>query len=58
MKSDTHSKEYKEIQYYDQHGVLDEIIDKPVEMSLDTEFRDDILHGRRKRKLKNISIKR
>lgn len=58
MKSNTHSKEYKEIQYYDQHGVLDEIIDEPVEMSLDTEFRDDILHGRRKRKLKNISIKR
>ena len=51
------SKEITKAQYYDRHGVLKEIIDEPVEMSLRTELRRSILLGKRKRKLKNISIK-
>lgn len=47
----------KEADYYDRCGVLDEIVDGPVEISLENEFREEILSGRRKRKLKNISLK-
>ncbi len=50
-------KEAVEAQYYDRHGILKEMIDEPVEMSLKTELRKSILLGKRKKKLKNISIK-
>ncbi len=50
-------KEVVEAQYYDRHGILKEMIDEPVEMSLKTELRQSILLGKRKKKLKNISIK-
>lgn len=43
--------------YYDAHGVLDQITDKDIEASLDDELREAILTGNRKRKLKNVSIK-
>jgi uncharacterized DUF497 family protein len=44
-------------EYYDKHGILEEIEDKPVEFSLDTELRQQILEGKRMRHLQNISIK-
>jgi hypothetical protein len=47
----------EEAGYYDTHGVLGEIVDGPVEMGLESQLREDILSGRRKRKLKNLSIK-
>ena len=50
-------KEVVEAQHYDRHGILKEMIDEPVEMSLKTELRQSILLGKRKKKLKNISIK-
>jgi hypothetical protein len=50
-------KEVVEARYYDRHGILKEMIDEPVEMSLKTELRQSILLGKRKKKLKNISIK-
>jgi hypothetical protein len=50
-------KEVGEAQYYDRHGVLKEMVDEPVEMSLKTELRRSIILGKRKKKLKNISIK-
>jgi len=50
-------KEIVEAQYYDRHGILKKMIDEPVEMSLKTELRQSILLGKRKKKLKNISIK-
>ena len=43
--------------YYDRHGVLDQLKDEPVVFALDEELREQILQGKRKRKLKNISIK-
>jgi predicted DNA binding CopG/RHH family protein len=43
--------------YYDEHGILKEMTDEPVEMSLETELRRTILSGKRRRNLKNISIK-
>ena len=57
MKKKKTRDESLEAKYYDEHGVLDEIIEEPVEMSLETELRKAILSGKRKRNLKNISIK-
>ena len=57
MKAKTLSREAKEAEYYDKHGVLREIANGSVEMSLETQLRRDILSGRRKKRLKNISIK-
>ncbi len=57
MKASSLSKSFKEAEYYDRCGVLKEIVEEPFEMSLETELRKDILSGKRKRKLKNISVK-
>ena len=43
--------------YYDQENILDEILEEPVTFSLQEALRQDIISGKRKRKLKNISIK-
>ncbi len=53
----SNSKHLKEAEYYDKHGILKEMVEKPVGMSLKTELREEILSGKRKMKLKNISIK-
>ncbi|MGA9536709.1 MAG: hypothetical protein WBR24_12440 [Desulfobacterales bacterium] len=45
------------IRYYDDRNVLDEITDESVDLVLDEHLRDEILSGKRKRKLKNITIK-
>ena len=46
-----------EAEYYDRHGVLGEIADRPVEFALDEDLRRRILGGERARRLQNISIK-
>ena len=46
-----------EADYYDRHGLLGEIADRPVEFALDEELRRRILDGERTRRLQNISIK-
>jgi hypothetical protein len=45
------------IRYYDDRDILDEVTDEPVNLVLDEHLREDILSGKRKRKLKNITIK-
>ena len=45
------------IDYYEHGDILDEIIDESVDLSLDERLHQDILSGKRKRKLKNITIK-
>ena len=45
------------IRYYDERNILDEITDESVELILDEHLREEILSGKRKRKLKNITIK-
>jgi predicted DNA binding CopG/RHH family protein len=45
------------IQYYDDRNILDEITNESVDLILDEQLRDEILSGKRKRKLKNITIK-
>jgi predicted DNA binding CopG/RHH family protein len=51
------SKPKNWIRYYDDRDILDEIADESVDMILDEHLRDDILSGKRKRKLKNVTIK-
>ena len=43
--------------YYDRRGVLGELVGDPAEFSLEEELREEILSGRRTRRLENISIK-
>ena len=45
------------IRYYDDRKILDEVTDEPVDMVLDNNLREEILSGKRRRKLKNITIK-
>ncbi len=44
-------------EYYDRRGILGEILDDPQEFALDVELRREIVSGRRRRRLKNLSIK-
>jgi len=45
------------IRYYDDRNILDETTDESVDLILDEHLREDILSGKRKRKLKNVTIK-
>ena len=45
------------VKYYEQENILDEITDESLDLTLDNRLRQDILSGKRKRKLKNITIK-
>ena len=45
------------IQYYEDHDILNEITDENVDLVLDERLHDDIASGRRKRNLKNVTIK-
>ena len=51
------SKPKNWIRYYDDRDILDEITDESVDMILDEHLCDNILSGKRKRKLKNVTIK-
>lgn len=44
-------------EYYDRRGVLGQLEDRPVEFALEEELCEQILAGRRTRRLQNISIK-
>ena len=57
MKSKTTRKKGTDKEYYDKRGVLGEMTDEDVALSLDEALRKDILSGKRKRKLRNVSIK-
>jgi predicted DNA binding CopG/RHH family protein len=53
-----HNSKLKNLtRHYDERNKLDEITDESVDLILDGHLRDDILSGKRKRKLKNITIK-
>ena len=46
-----------EAEWFDRHGILDEIVDGDVEFALDEELRRQILRGERGRRLKNVTVK-
>lgn len=43
--------------YYDAHGALGELVPGDVAIQLEEELKTDILAGRRKRKLRNVTLK-
>ena len=43
--------------WYDEHGVLGQLAEKPVEIALEEELRSSVLAGERARRLENVSIK-
>jgi len=45
------------VKYSEARDVLEEISDEPVALSLGDNIRQDILMGKRKRKLKNVTLK-
>jgi len=57
MKKKEMKKEISAEEYYDTHGVLKNIIDEGIDLSLEDELREAIIAGKRKRNLRNISIK-
>jgi len=57
MKTKTIKKKVTYEEYYDSHGILKDIVDKDFDLSLEDALRKDILSGKRKRNLKNVSIK-
>ncbi|MFO7739137.1 MAG: hypothetical protein R6V46_11720 [Desulfatiglandaceae bacterium] len=44
-------------EYYDRENILDEVMEEPVIFDLQEDLRQNIVSGKRKRTLKNISIK-
>ena len=44
-------------EYYDTHRMLGDLLDKNIDLSLEDALRESILTGKRKRNLRNISIK-
>jgi len=57
MKIDAIKKEATDEEYYNTHGVLGDIVDEDIDLTLDDALREDIIAGKRKRKLRNVSIK-
>ena len=45
------------IKYYEERNILNEISDESPDLSLEENIRKDILSGKRKRKLKNVTLK-
>lgn len=56
MKKQT-SKTKNWIQYYENNDILNEITDESVDLVLDERLHDEIVSGKRKRNLKNVTIK-
>ena len=57
MKDQNILKNNEIADYYDEHDILDELEDEEIEISLEERVKDDIISGKRKHRLQNISIK-
>src|SRR3990172_2743339 len=57
MKVKAETRKVTDEEYYDKKGVLGEIIEEDVAISLDEALRRDIVTGKRRRKLQNVTIK-
>ena len=54
-KNQEKSKEWED--YYEGRNILEDISDEPADFTLKEDLRQEILSGKRKRKLKNVTIK-
>lgn len=50
-------KDIEIAEYYNEHNILNELEDEEIEISLEERLKDDIISGKRKHRLQNISIK-
>ncbi len=50
-------RKLSEEEFYDSKNIMKEIVHDSVDLSLEESLKQDILEGRRKRRLRNISIK-
>ncbi len=57
MKVKAAAKKMTDEEYYDKRGVLGEILDEDIAISLDEALAKDIVTGKRRRKLQNVTIK-
>ena len=57
MKGKAATKKMTEEEYYDKKGILGEIIEEDIAISLDEALAKDIVTGKRRRKLQNVTIK-
>ena len=57
MKAKAATKKMTDEEYYDKKGVLGEIMDEDIAISLDEALAKDIIAGKRRRKLQNVTIK-
>ena len=57
MRANASKPKLTDEEYYDSHGILKEILHEDIELSLEEGLRQDIMEGKRKRRLRNISIK-
>jgi predicted DNA binding CopG/RHH family protein len=57
MKVKATTKKMTDGEYYDKKGVLREIIEEDIAISLDEALAKDIVTGKRRRKLQNVTIK-
>jgi predicted DNA binding CopG/RHH family protein len=51
------NREKNWVDYYERADILEELLEEPVEFSINGQLRKDILLKRRKRKLQNVTIK-
>lgn len=51
------SQSLSDSEFYDTYGILDDIVDEPVEFSVDDRLRQEIKAGKRRRRLRNFSVK-
>ena len=57
MKKKLAKNELSIRKYHDTHGILKDVVDEDIDLSLEEALRKDILSGKRRRRLRNISIK-
>lgn len=57
MKTGKKKRKPTNAEYYDAHGVLGEIVEDAAVLSLEESLKEDILSGKRRRNLRNITIK-
>lgn len=57
MKAPKFKNEREEQKFWDEKGVLNFIQENDETIGLESQLKQDILHGKRKRHLKNISVK-
>ena len=57
MRATINKQTESDADYYDSHGVMREIVEEDAPLALEDGLRREILTGKRKRKLKNFSVK-